>query len=111
MTPTTQVADHVRRAWLALLMVPVLFLPAMALGYLLYDLLGYAPEQGDAPVLVDLVATVPVLLLLLAPCAVAVVHGLRAHRAGDRRGLLPAALGVAIGAVPTVATVVGALSG
>lgn len=94
------------RAWLAVLGIPVLGFAAFALGYPLYDLFGYQPENADAPLWVDLVVTVPVLAIALAPCVAAVVCGRRAGRAG----LLPAVVG-ALAGLGLTALSVGSLLG
>lgn len=99
-------AEALRRAWIAVALVPVFFLPALALGYVMYDLFGYAAESPAAPLWVDVVCALPPLALYLAPCVAAVVLGRRASRAGDRRGLVPLAVGAVAGLALTVLTVV-----
>ena len=100
-----------RRAWIAVALIPVFFLPALALGYVMYDLFGYAPENADAPLWVDVVCAIPPLALYLAPCVAAVVLGRRADRHGDRRGLVPLAIGAIAGLALTVLTVVTLING
>jgi hypothetical protein len=99
-----------RRAWIAVLLIPVLFLTALALGYVLYDVFGYAPENDDAPLWVDLVSGILPLVLFLVPCVAAGVLGLRTARSGDRRGLLPAGIGALAGLGLTMLTVVTTVS-
>ena len=94
------------RAWLSVLVVPFFFFIVFALGYVVYDAFGYAPEDNDAPLGVDLVVSVLGLAVFALPCVAAVVFGRRAHRAGDRRGLLPAGLGALAGVAFTALTVV-----
>lgn len=98
------------RAWTSTALIPVLVLASFALGYLLYDVLGYEPETNDAPLWVDLVVAVVVLAVAVAPCLGAVVYGRRSHRAGDRRGLVPLVLGAIAGLALTVLTVVTTLA-
>jgi hypothetical protein len=86
--------------------VPVFFLIAFALGEGLYSLLGYKPENADAPVWALLVVDIPVLLVVLIPCAAAVVFGRRSSQMGDRRGRLPLIIGVAAGVGWLVLTIV-----
>ena len=101
----------VTRAWVSLAVVPLFFILAMAVGYGIYALLGYQPENADAPFWANLVASVPALVLLVAPCAAAVFYGWRANRAGDRRALAPLVIAGLIAVWFTVLTVVGLLAG
>ena len=108
--PAAQERGALRRAWIAVLLIPALFLAALALGYVLYDLFGYAPESGAAPLWVGLASGILPLALFLVPCVAAVVLGLRTARSGDRRGLLPAAIGALTGLALTILTVVTTMS-
>jgi len=99
------------RAWIAVVLIPGFFMLAFALGYVLYDLLGYQPENDDAPLWVDLVVAVLVLAVALAPCAGAVMYGRQATRGGDRRGRIPMTIGVLAGLAPTALTVVTSVAG
>lgn len=101
----------VTRAWVSLALVPLFFIFAMAVGYGIYGLLGYQPENADAPFWVVLLASVPALVLLLAPCAAAVFYGWRANRVHDRRALAPLVIAGLIGIWFTVLTVIGLLAG
>ena len=78
--PANRDSRSVTRAWVSLAVVPLFFMLAMAVGYGIYALLGYQPENADAPFWVNLVAGVPALLLLVAPCAAAVFYGWRANQ-------------------------------
>jgi hypothetical protein len=86
----------VTRAWVAIALIPVFFLIAMGVGEGLSSLLGY-PSGGDAPVWVTVVTDVAATVTVLVPCLAAVFFGRRAVKAGDRRGLWPAALGTGAG--------------
>lgn len=119
MTALTQQGRHgevsrsgpwVGRAWAAVALVPVFFLLAFALGYVVYDLFGYQPENDDAPIWVDLVCTVAILAVSLVPCVGAVLLGRRAVRAGDRRGLFPAGVGALAWFGLTVLSIVGLIA-
>lgn len=101
----------VTRAWVSLAVVPLFFILAMAVGYGIYALLGYQPENADAPFWANVAAGVPALLLLVAPCAAAMFYGWRANRVGDRRALVPLVIAGLIAVWFTVLTVVGLLSG
>lgn len=70
-------------------LTPVFFVIAFAVGEGAYAVLGYAPENADAPLWVVLVTSALVLLVLAVPCVAAVVYGRRCIRAGDRRGVAP----------------------
>jgi hypothetical protein len=102
-------APEVRRglllwAWVSVLLIPVLVLVAMAVGYVLYDLFGYKPENADAPLWVDVAVSVPVLMISLAPCVMAMRFGRLARAAGDRSGLVPFLLGSLAGLALVVTT-------
>ena len=99
----------VARAWIAVALIPLFFLLAMAAGYLAYDLMGYKPENDDAPTWVDLVCAVPSLAILWVPCTAAVVYGRRASRGGSRRAMIPAAIGALVGVGFTVLSLVTAM--
>lgn len=95
------------RAWLAVVLIPVAFFAVFALSYVVYDLFGYAPEDNDVPLWLDIVVSVLGVAVFALPCAAAVVFGRRADRVGGgHRGLVPAALGVLAGVGLTVLTVV-----
>jgi hypothetical protein len=100
----------VSRGWVAVALIPVFFFLALALGYVLYDLLGYKPENDDAPFWVDLICTVWILVVSLAPCVAAVEFGRRAAGSGDRRGLLPLGVGALAGLGLTILSVVGLIA-
>lgn len=87
-----------RRAWVSVALVPVFFIIAFAVGESVYAVLGYKPENADAPAWAIVVATALILLVVLIPCVAAAYFGRRAISGGDRRGLLPAVIG-AIAAV------------
>ncbi|HEV7204151.1 MAG TPA: hypothetical protein VGN18_06040 [Jatrophihabitans sp.] len=94
------------RAWTAVALVPVFFLIAFAVGEIMYAVLGYQPENADAPTWAVVVALGPTLVVALTPCLAAMLFGHRATRAGDRRGLVPLALGAIAGTAILVLTVV-----
>jgi hypothetical protein len=100
--PTRSSAD---RAWKAVLLIPVAFVVSLVVGQVLYSLLGYKPENDDAPLWADLVAGVPTLLVFLAPCAAAVSFGRQEKR------LVPLAVGALAGLGMTVLTVVTIIAG
>ena len=79
---------------------------SFALGYLLYDLFGYAPENNNAPLWVDLVVAVVAVAVVLVPCIAAMTYGRRAASGGDRRGRLPLSVGAVAGCALTVLTIV-----
>lgn len=94
------------RAWVAVVLVPVFFFIGFAIGEGMYALLGYKPENANAPVWVDVVALVPVIVVVLIPCAAAVFFGRRATKGGDRRGMVPLVIGVIAGVGVLVLTIV-----
>lgn len=94
------------RAWSGVALVPVFFFIAFAVGEGLYALMGYKPENADAPVWVHVVALIPVVVVVLIPCAAAVFFGSRANKGGDRRGMFPLVIGVIVGVGLLVLTIV-----
>lgn len=86
----------VTKAWLSLLLLPVALALAFLVGEGLVSLLGYEVGAGGAPWWVAVVATVPALLVFWVPGVLA-THFARAARArGDRRGLFPAGIALAV---------------
>lgn len=92
-------------AWVAIALIPVFFFIAIGVGEGLTSLLGYQ-AGGDAPAWVTLVADLAATVTVLLPCLAAVFFGRRAHKAGDRGGLLPAVLGTGAGLGWLVLTIV-----
>ena len=97
------------RAWAAVALIPVGFFIAFALGYLLYDLFGYA-AVSTAPLWVDLVVALIILVVALIPCAAAVLFGRRATDSNDRRGFLPLGLGAIAGLAFSTLTIVSTVA-
>ena len=116
MTTTRQTAQRqssgpwIFRSWISVALIPVFFLTAMMAGYLIYGLFGYSAEQMDAPAWLELLVGVVALTLFLIPCAGAVFYGRIAHKAGDRRGLIPLVIGGALGIWMTVVSIVTVVS-
>lgn len=107
--PAQEPADPGRRlrwAWTAVAMVPVFFVIGFAVGEGIYALTGHDPANGDTPLWADLVALVPVVVVVLIPCVAAVYFGRQTSRSGDRRGRLPLAVGAIAGLGLLVLTVV-----
>ena len=101
----------VRRGWIGVALIPVFFLLAFAFGYVVYDLMGYQPENDDAPFWVDLIGTILILAVALVPCVGAVYSGRRAHDVGDRRGLVPLGLGALAGLGLTAISIITLVAG
>lgn len=97
------------RAWTAVVLIPVFAFASFALGYGLYDLLGYKPENNDAPIWVDVVVALVLMVVFLAPCVGAVVFGRRAGRPGLVPTVLGALAGVGLTGLTVVTTVADAL--
>ena len=81
-----------RRAWAGVALVPVFFVIAFAVGEGIYAVMGYRPEDADAPIWAVVAASAVVLLVVLIPCVAAVHFGRRAVKGGDRRGAVPAVI-------------------
>jgi len=86
-----------RRAWIAVALIPVAFFLAFAVGEGLYALLGYQPEDATEPLWVALVAGVPAIVLFLVPCVATVRYGNRARLEDHRGGLAPLVIGAVLG--------------
>lgn len=84
-----------RRAWVAVALIPVAFVVAMVGGEGLIGVLGY-PSGGDQdpPLWVKLAVGLPFTLLIIAPAVSAVVFGRRARVAGAGR---PAVAAIIVG--------------
>lgn len=95
-----------RRAWVSVALVPVFFFIAFAVGEGIYALLGYEPENADAPVWAVVVASALVVAVVVIPSVAAVYFGRRATKGGDRRGVYPAVIGAVVGVGWVVLTVV-----
>ena len=92
-----------RRAWVAVALLPVALALAMVVGEGLISALGYqSGSQEPVPAGPALLASVPALLILIAPGLAAVHYGRRAYRAGRRDANMPAWIG-GVAAVVVVA--------
>ena len=105
-TAPAEAGSWLARAWLGVALIPVSFFVAFAVGEGAYAVLGYQPENADAPLWVVVVTSVLVLLVVIAPCATAVHYGRRAMTVDRRRGVVPLAIGWLVGAGAVVLTVV-----
>jgi TctA family transporter len=90
-------APWLRRAWVGVATVPLFFIIAFAVGEGIYAVMGYKPENADAPVWAVVVTSALVLAVVLIPCVSAVYYGRRAIKHGDHRGLYPAVIGAIAG--------------
>jgi hypothetical protein len=101
--PSKHADRDLRRAWVAVALLPVALVLAMVVGEGLISALGYqSGSQEPVPVGPVLLAGVPALLILVAPGVAAVHYGRRAHRAGRREAIVPAWIG-GVAAVVVVA--------
>lgn len=82
------------RSWLSLAFYPLSFVAAFVVGEGLLSWYGYS-DQG-APVWAAVAAAGPALLVFSVPGILAVVHGRRAIRQGNRQGEVPAWIGAAV---------------
>lgn len=101
---TSSNGDLLVRAWTGLALIPVFFLMGFAVGEVLYAVLGYKPENADAPLGVDLVASLAALAVTLVPCVGAVIWGRRASEAGRHGARVPMVLGALVGAALVILT-------
>jgi fatty acid desaturase len=86
-----------RWAWIWVVLVPIGFATAMLLGEWAISLVGY-PSGGDkvAPLWVAALVALPATLIGVFPGVAATVLGMRARRAGLRRGIVPAVIGALV---------------
>jgi hypothetical protein len=92
------------RAWMWVALIPVFFFVGFAVGELLYAVLGYKPENDDAPLWVDLIASLGALAVTLVPCGGAVIYGRRGSRTGNHRAQVAMAIGMLTGVALVVLT-------
>jgi len=92
------------RAWMWVALIPVFFFVGFAVGELLYAVLGYKPENDDAPLWVDLIASLGALAVTLVPCGGAVIYGRRASKTAHHSARVPIAIGMVTGAALLVLT-------
>lgn len=84
-------------AWLCLIGFILSFPAAFGVGEGLASLFGYSVGTSvTPPVWVVMASTVPALVVFALPGVAAWIFGRRAWRAGQRRGLIPAWIGVTI---------------
>jgi hypothetical protein len=100
-----------RRAWFAVLLIPVAFVLAFAVGEGIYAWLGDQPEAATEPLWVVLVAGVPAIVLFLLPCAAASWYGNRARQEGHRVGWVPLVIGAVLGVWMMILNVVSLMAG
>jgi hypothetical protein len=93
--PRTQADTAYRRAWLCLLLYPVTFVLAFAIGEGLVTL--QTDDARDPTFLEGLLAVVPALLVFVVPGVLAAWQGCRAVRLGRRDGSAPALIGAVLG--------------
>lgn len=103
---TSSRGDPLARAWTGLALIPVFFFVGFAIAQVLYAVFGYEPENDDAPLWVDLVASLAAVAVTLVPCVGAVVYGRRASEAGHRGARVPMAIGALAGVALVVLTAV-----
>ena len=82
-----------RLAWIAVAAIPVAFVAGMVIGAGLLTMQGY--DSGDPlPPGTIVGAAGPALLVILAPELAAAVLGFKARGRGERRGVVPAVIGI-----------------
>lgn len=90
------VARDLRRAWLALLLYPLSFVAAFAVGEGLASLMGYPSGAESPPWFVPLFAGVPALIVFALPGLLSLKFGRRASRGGAESAMVPAVLGLVV---------------
>ncbi|MGZ4574129.1 MAG: hypothetical protein ACXVXY_03905, partial [Mycobacteriaceae bacterium] len=109
-TQTSPAGVWLGRAWIAVVLIPVFFILAFAVGEVLHSLMGYLPENSGIPLWVDLVATIAAIAVSLVPCTAAVLYGRRANSLGARGGLIPLCVGALAGLgllILSIVTIIG----
>jgi len=90
-------SKDVARAWISVALLPAALVLAFLVGEGLATVLGHDTGSGElAPLWVVLAAGIPAVLVAIVPAGMALGYGLRARRAGDQRGVVPALVGGAL---------------
>ena len=100
---------RVRAAWISVALVPVGFALAFFVGEGLLTAQGYDSTDTSIPVGAVVLAAVPALVVMLAPCAAAFALGWGVRDA-DPRGRTPAVVGATLGAVFVVLNLAGLIA-
>lgn len=109
-------SKDVRRAWISVGLLPVAVVLAFVAGEGLASALGYESGSDElAPLWVAATVGLVAVPIAVAPGALAVWLDLRARRAGDQRGLVPAIVGGVLGigfiGINLLSYVVGRIAG
>jgi hypothetical protein len=99
-----RVDNSLLNAWVSVVLIPVFLLIAVVLTLSTYELFGYKPENANAPLWVDLAASLVTIVVFLVPCLAAVLFGRRAYDAGNRKGLVPLVIGAVAGLAVVIIT-------
>ena len=97
------------RAWMSVALIPAFLLLSVIATLLLYEWVGYKPENDDAPWGIELSISLVATVVYLVPCATAVLFGIRQVLAGDQRGWIPSGIGAVAGLSLLTLTVVSTL--
>lgn len=109
---TDQGRRSLRWAWVSVALIPVAFVAAMFIGEGLLSLQGY--ESGSEklpPIGAALLASLPALLVMIAPDLSAIWCGLLARRHGLRNGIFPAVIGIVAAAFAVITAILPRLLG
>ena len=88
-----------RAAWVSVALIPVGFVGGMLVGEGLFSLRGYDSGAEQSPQLdVVLTSAAPAILILLLLAVAAIVFGFKARNRGARKGVVPAVIGIVVGA-------------
>lgn len=98
-TPVPAAPDQGRRslhrAWISVAVIPVAFVAAMFIGEGLLSMQGYESYGAELPPIgVVMLASLPAMLVMIAPDLFAIWFGFQARRHGTRNGIFPAAIGI-----------------
>jgi hypothetical protein len=96
-----------RKAWIAVALIPVALVVAMVLGEVVIGALGYPSGGETPPVGLRAAVGIPATLLLVAPGVIGGLYGLRARRAGEPRGLVPGVIGIAVAGIFLLQSILG----
>lgn len=96
-----------RKAWIAVALIPVAFAVAMVLGEVVIAALGYPAGGQTPPAGLRAAVGIPATLLLIAPGGIAGIYGLRARRAGEPRGIVPGVTGIAVAGMLLLQSILG----
>jgi hypothetical protein len=102
--PSVLARRWLRAAWVAVVLIPAGFVGGTLVGEGLLSLRGHDSGAEQSPPLnVVVTSAAPAMLILLLPAVAAIVFGIKARNRGARNGVVPAVIGIVVGAYSLLA--------